>query len=142
MHLHIAQTDAEIARCFPVMGQLLPNLREEEFVSRIKHLMKTSYSLVYLEDNANVCSVAGFRVIEMLSSPRPYLVVDEMVTDEDKRSQGYGDVLFEWLITYARQHSCRQIHLDSSVRFVEAHRFYFRKRMHIQGYHFILPLDE
>ena len=142
MHLHVAQTDIEIARCFPVMVQLLPNLREEDFVNRIKHLMKMGYSLVYVEDNANICSVAGFRIIEMLSSNGPYLVVDEIVTDEGKRSQGYGDVLFEWLITYAQQNSCRQIHLDSSVRFVEAHRFYFRKRMHIQGYHFILPLVE
>ena len=141
MDLRIAQTDTEIARCFPVMVQLHPHLREDEFVSRIRHLMKTGYSLVYLEDAETVRAIAGFRLVKMLS-PELFLVVDDMVTNASVRSQGYGDALFEWLTTYARQHSCRQIHLDSSVRFVEAHRFYFRKRMHIQGYHFILPLDE
>ncbi|MCP4424371.1 MAG: GNAT family N-acetyltransferase [Chloroflexi bacterium] len=142
MHTHIAKTDAEIARCFPIMAQLLPNLREEKFVSHVQRLMKKGYALAYVKDEADICAVAGFRIVEMLSSSEPYLVVDEIVTDESKRSRGYGDALFEWLITYARQHSCRQIHLDSSVRFVEAHRFYFRQRMHIQGYHFVRPADE
>jgi GNAT superfamily N-acetyltransferase len=140
--MQVAKTDKEIAQCFPVMAQLLPKLREEDFVNRVKHLMKNGYVLVYVEDNSNICSVAGFRIIEMLSSNGPYLIIDEIVTEESKRSQGYGDALFEWLVRYARQHSCRQVHLDSSVRFIEAHRFYFRKRMHIQGYHFILPLAE
>ncbi len=140
MHVRVAQTDVEIARCFPIMAQLLPELREEEFVNRIKQFVKAGYSLAYVENDANVCSVAGFRIVEMLMSSKPYLVVDEIVTDANKRSQGYGSVLFDWLIAYARERSCQQIHLDSSVRFIEAHRFYFRKRMHIQGYHFILPL--
>jgi len=142
MRVQIAQTDSEIAQCYLVMMQLLPDLQKDEFVCRIKRLMSKGYSLAYLRDDAGICAVAGFRIIEMLSSSEPYLVVDEMVTDEGKRSQGYGDYLFEWLITYAQQHACRQIHLDSSVRFVDAHRFYFRKRMHIQGYHFILPLND
>ena len=142
MHVQLAQTDTEIAQCFRVMVQLLPTLREEDFITRIRHLGKTGYSLAFVEDKYQACSVAGFRIIDMLSATKPYLVIDEMVTDKNKRSLGYGDLLFEWLITHAKEHYCQQIHLDSSVRCVEAHRFYFRKRMHIQGYHFILPLDE
>jgi GNAT superfamily N-acetyltransferase len=140
MLVGIAQTDPEIAECYPVMVQLLPDLREEEFVNRIRQLMDMGYSLACVKDDTGVCAVAGFRIIEMLLSSKPYLVINEMVTDKGKRSQGYGDYLFDWLISFARKHSCGQIHLDSSVRLVDAHRFYFRKRMHIQGYHFILPL--
>jgi len=70
------------------MMQLLPNLQEEDFVARIKHLMNMNYRLAFLDDNAKVCSVAGFRIVEMLLANRPYLFFDEIVTDKDKRSQG------------------------------------------------------
>ena len=142
MQVQIANNDSEIVQCFPVMVQLLPELQEEEFVSRIRHLMKMGYALAYIRKSKTVCAVAGFRIVEMLSTSEPYLIIDEIITDESKRSQGYGTVLFDWLIAYAQAKCCKQVHLDSSIRFVNAHRFYFQKGMHIQGYHFILPLNK
>ncbi len=140
MQVRIAQDDSEIAHCFPVMVQLLPELQEEKFVARIRSLMESGYALAYVKDNESVYAVAGFRIVEMLLSSEPYLVIDEMVTEKSKRSQGFGTLLFDGLVAHAQKHCCRQIHLDSSVRLVNAHRFYFQKGMHIQGYHFILPL--
>lgn len=142
MQVYVAQANSEIAQCFFVMVQLLPELQAENFVSRIRNLMQHGYALAYVQENESVCAVAGFRLVEMLLSTKPYLVIDEIVTDENKRSRGYGTFLFDWLVAYAQQKGCKQIHLDSSVRFVNAHRFYFRKGMHIQGYHFILPLPQ
>ncbi|WP_420645331.1 GNAT family N-acetyltransferase [Candidatus Leptofilum sp.] len=142
MQVYIARTDSEIAQCYSVMVQLLPDLKQSDFVIRVRRLSKTGYTLAYLEDYGLVCAVAGFRIVEMLSSFEPYLVIDEIVADESKQRQGYGNFLFDWLIQHAKKHHCKQIHLDSSVRFVNAHRFYFQRGMHIQGYHFILPLPD
>jgi GNAT superfamily N-acetyltransferase len=62
--------------------------------------------------------------------------VDDLVTDEQQRSQGDGKVMIDWLVEYARKNQCTELHLDSGVQRHEAHRFYLRERMDITCYHF------
>ena len=71
---------------------------------------------------------------------REFMYVDDLVTDAEARSRGYGDALFDWLVNYARTQGCTRLDLDSGVQRFAAHRFYFRKRMHISFYHFALEL--
>jgi GNAT superfamily N-acetyltransferase len=136
----LAETDADIARCFPVMFQLRPHLIEAEFVSRIRRMQKESYRLAFLSDSAAaVRSVAGFRRMEMLYSGITFYV-DDLVTDAATRSQGYGDQLLDWLVNRARAEGCDEFSLDSGTQRVDAHRFYLRKRMKIASFHFSLRL--
>jgi hypothetical protein len=51
-----------------------------------------------------------------------------------------GGALFDWLVQLAREHECRELHLDSGVQRFDAHRFYLGKRMHITSHHFALKL--
>lgn len=138
-HIQIAQSDAEISRCFPVMVQLRPNLVPEEFVDRVRRQQREGYQLAFLEDGGEVRAVAGFRLIEMLSRGK-FMYVDDLVTDADSRSKGYGDALFNWLADYARAALCEALNLDSGVQRFGAHRFYLRKRMNIVAHHFSLKL--
>jgi GNAT superfamily N-acetyltransferase len=141
MQIKLAETEAEIARCFPVMAQLRPHLAREEFVARAKlQAAQDGYRLAYLEDDGAVKAVAGFRFEEMLSRGR-FLYVDDLVTDERERSKGYGGALFDWLVQHAREQGCARLHLDSGLQRKDAHRFYERKGMQIQCYHFGLKLD-
>jgi GNAT superfamily N-acetyltransferase len=138
--IKIARTDAEIARCFPVIQQLRPHLIESEFVSRIRRMESEKYQLVFLADeNASVRSVAGFRLMEMLYAGR-MLYVDDLITDSASRSAGFGEKLFAWLTAHARELGCDELALDSGTQRVEAHRFYLRQRMKINCFHFSLPL--
>ena len=138
----LAQTDADIARCFSVMRQLRPHLLETEFVSRVQGMQQQGYQLALLADTAGtVRSVAGFRIMELLYSGKT-LYVDDLVTDSGARSQGYGDRLFEWLVEFARSNGCGEFSLDSGTQRVDAHRFYLRKRMQISSFHFSLPLKK
>jgi GNAT superfamily N-acetyltransferase len=141
MHIRVAQSDTEIAHCFPVMGQLRPHLIEGEFLAQVRQLMAAGYQLVYLEEAATIRAVAGFRIVEMLSRGR-FLYVDDLVTDAAARSRGYGNALFAWLVEQARLEGCTQVDLDSGVQRDAAHRFYFRQGMHIVGFHFALGLPD
>ena len=141
MQIQLAETDRDIERCFPVMVQLRPHLAADEFLDLVRRMMEGGYHLAYIEDVGTVQAVAGFRILEMLSRGR-FMYVDDLVTDATARSQGYGDALFDWLAEYACAHACRQLELDSGVQRFGAHRFYFRKRMHIASYHFSLRLDD
>lgn len=141
MNVKLAETDEEVARCFPVMVQLRPHLSREEFMGQVNRQRQSGYQLAFLEADGAVRAVAGFRILEMLSRGR-FMYVDDLVTDATARSLGYGGQLFDWLLAYAVDQGCQQIDLDSGVQRTGAHRFYFQKRMHIASFHFALSLVE
>lgn len=138
--IHIAETPAEIAGCFPVMAQLRPHLERDEFITRAQRQMADGYRLAHLSVDGEVQAVAGYRIIENLAWGR-FLYVDDLVTDEAARSQGYGKALLAWLAKHARQNGCAQLHLDSGMQRKDAHRFYLREGMENTGFHFITRLD-
>lgn len=139
MNIALATTDADIARCFPVMAELRPHLIAGEFVPRVLRQRATGYHLAYLEDGGEVRAVAGFRHLETLSWGRT-LYVDDLVTAEASRSRGHGRKLFDWLVAQAKQNHCDALHLDSGVQRFGAHRFYLTRRMDIVAHHFALKL--
>ena len=138
--IKIAQTAEDIERSFPVMVQLRPHLKQEEFVQRVLRQQKAfDYTLAALEEDSRVVSLAGFRISECLFYGR-YLYVDDLVTDASCRSKGYGKVLLDWLVQHAREKGCQSFTLDSGVQRFEAHRFYLVNRMNIDCHHFALKL--
>jgi GNAT superfamily N-acetyltransferase len=137
--VRVAESDEEIARCFPVMQQLRTHLAADEFVPTVRRQQLGGYRLAYLEDGAQVCAVAGFRVIDNLVNGR-VLYVDDLVTDVGRRSQGHGKALLASLMQRARDEGCRCLELDSGVQRFDAHRFYLTSRMSISSYHFTLKL--
>ena len=112
--IHRASTDAQIGDCFAVMSGLRPHLVE---------------------------AVAGYRVIEMLRTGR-MLEIDDLVTAAATRSGGFGKALLDWIINEARSQGCSVVELDSAVHRADAHRFYFRQKMHVLGFHFSTSLNK
>jgi len=137
--IRIARTDDDIAACFDVMRQLRPHLAQADFVSRIRVQNAGGFQLAYLAREGKVCAVAGFRLLDNLAQGR-VLYVDDLVTDSDRRSQGCGAAMLEWLAARARDEQCSCLELDSGVHRFDAHRFYFTRRMFISSYHFRLKL--
>ncbi|MBD2339027.1 GNAT family N-acetyltransferase [Calothrix sp. FACHB-156] len=137
----IAQSDVEVERCFAIMQALRPHLIASDFVNRIRRQEQHGYRLAYLEDEGKIRAVAGFRISESLSWGK-FLYVDDLVTQEGDRSQGYGTNLLNWLVNYAKANACEQLHLDSGVQRFAAHRFYFKQRLEIRAYHFAINLTQ
>jgi GNAT superfamily N-acetyltransferase len=139
MRIARAESDSDIARCFPVMQQLRPKLVETEFVARIRRMEREGFHLAFLEADGAIRAVAGYRYQDKLFSGKN-LYVDDLVTDSVQRSRGHGRALLAWLIEEAKCNGCVQFELDSGVQRFDAHRFYLRERMHISAYHFVLSL--
>jgi GNAT superfamily N-acetyltransferase len=137
--IRLAETDTDIARCFGVMHQLRPHLVESDFLARVRSMQRDGFHLALLEDNGFVRAAAGYRFYDKLFSGRN-LYVDDLVTDGTQRSRGHGHALLAWLADQARANGCAQLELDSGVQRTDAHRFYFRERMHISAYHFVTQL--
>jgi GNAT superfamily N-acetyltransferase len=135
----LADSDAQILGCFPVMQQLRTHLEQQDFLSKVRRQQLEGYRLVCLEDDGSIRAVAGFRVVENLASGR-MLYVDDLVTDSAWRSRGYGKALLDWLIDQARREQCQFLDLDSGVQRFDAHRFYLSNRLIISSHHFKLKL--
>jgi len=131
----LAETDAEIAACFPVMQQLRPHLVAAEFVARVRAQQRAGYSLAFIADAGGVVAVAGLRLSDNLAWGR-FLYVDDLVTSAARRSEGHGAALLAWLRDYAKQAGCAQLHLDSGFQRLDAHRFYEREGVAKTGFHF------
>lgn len=137
----VATTQEEIRRCFPVMHELRTHLVDEkEFMKRVVRQQKQGYQLAFLEAEAKVRAVAGYRFLESLFSGKN-LYVDDLVTRDADRSRGYGGQLLDWLVDLARTNRCETLELDSGVQRFDAHRFYFSKRMSISSYHFRIKVQ-
>jgi GNAT superfamily N-acetyltransferase len=135
-----ARTPEAVARCFPVMQQLRTHFEDEKtFVAQVERQRADGYRLAFVEDEAGVRAVAGYRISESLYAGR-FCYVDDLVTDATRRSLGHGGALFEWLVAGARAAGCARLELDSGVQRFAAHRFYLTKRMIISSHHFSLTL--
>lgn len=139
MLIQLAESDSQILECFPILAQLRPHLKQENFLEQVQHQKQSGYQIAFLEGDAQVVAVAGFCISECLAWGR-FLYVYDLVVDEAARSKGYGQQLFGWLIEFARHHDCKQLHLDSGVQRFDAHRFYLQQRMNIVSHHFSLDL--
>ncbi len=135
----LATTDVEIKACYPVMQQLRPAYSEVTFLTQTKKQMQEGYHLAYLKDGRHICSLAGYRYSECLAWGR-FLYVDDLITGSEQRSKGYGKLLLEWLVQQAKSHQCCQLHLDSGVQRLDAHRFYEVQEMAKTGYHYAIEL--
>ncbi|MEE8170815.1 MAG: GNAT family N-acetyltransferase [Phycisphaerae bacterium] len=136
MAIRLAENEDDLRRCYPVMAQLRDHLDERAFVAQAaRQRQQGAYHVAFVEQDGRITAVAGFRIMEMLLHGR-HLYVDDLVTDGSARSSGHGGALFDWLMEHARSNGCRELQLDSGVQRDRAHRFYFRKGMHIAAYHF------
>ncbi|GBG14664.1 GCN5 family acetyltransferase [Novimethylophilus kurashikiensis] len=141
MDIRIAQTEAEIHACFPVMHELRPHLEEASFVAQVQRQHHNhGYQLVYVVEQGQVVAAAGFRVGEYLAWGKTFYL-DDLITASTTRQHGYGGRLLDWLLEKAGELGCRQFHLDSGMQRHDAHRLYLNKKLNITSHHFakVLP---
>ena len=137
--VRMATTDEEIVRCFPVMQELRPAIRPEDFVATIRAQQSEGYRLAMLADEGGARSVAGFRGQRMLVTGKT-MYVDDLVTAAAARSHGHGRTMLLWLMELARAEGCVSFSLDSGTHRQDAHAFYLRERLRITGFHFFRAL--
>jgi GNAT superfamily N-acetyltransferase len=139
MSVVLAATRKELLCCFPVVVQLRPHLTETQFLERAEQQAQEGYKLAFVEDAGRVVCVAGFRIMHNLAWGK-FLYVDDLVTDEQERSKGFGQQLLAWLVQHGKDANCDAFHLDSGVQRFGAHRFYLASGMDITCHHFAMKL--
>jgi GNAT superfamily N-acetyltransferase len=122
-----------------VLLELRPEYSKDGLLLAMRNAQReNNYQIACVESDAGeVLCVAGF-VIGYKLAWRKHVYVDDLVTTESHRSEGAGSAMIEWLKSFAREHGCAQLHLDSGVQRFGAHRFYLREGFDIKSHHFAI----
>ena len=125
---------AWLAKAESVHRQLRPQL-PVNYVVRLSEIFAGGARMALVVDGNAVLCVALWRLIEN-TYEGCRLYVDDLVSDESRRSQGAGKMMLDWLEAKATALGCDALALDSGVQRDRAHRFYFREGMHITSFSF------
>ena len=99
--------------------------------------------LIYLEDESKAVAASLFEWGYNLYRGK-YIYIDDLSSLPSHRGKGFGSVLLDWIIEYAKRNSFDQVHLDSGVNEHrwDAHRLYLNKKLNITSLHFALTLEK
>ena len=138
--LRAAETDAEIAACFPAMQELRPHLTDAaRFVSQARRQYADGYRLLAAWEGSSVIGVAGYRMTENMIRGR-FCYVDDLVVLAAERRSGLGALLLDGVVEAARADRIGLLVLDTGLDNRFAQRFYFRYGMLASGLHFTKPV--
>ena len=117
-------TTSEIAAAYPIMKQLRTHVDENDYMMLVQEAMdKDGYHLFALYDAGQIVAVTGFKPMITLYYGR-FVWVCDLVTDEVKRSNGYGEQLLQFVEKWAKKHQYTSVALSSGLQRQHAHRFY------------------
>ena len=91
--------------------------------------------LLAATQQGQVAGVAVYRVYENTYQGLR-LYIDDLVVDENRRSQGIGHALLAHCAGLARQAGCAYLTLDSGTQRTQAHKMYFREGLTITAFNF------
>lgn len=124
----------------PVLRELRPHLDAAALAAVYAEGHQQGYRFTAAYAAGRCVGVAGWRFVANAHALRK-LYVDDLVTAGTQRSAGVGHALLAELERRARDAGCSVLDLDSGVQRHDAHRFYFRERMHVSAHHFTKVLD-
>ena len=103
------------------------NVISKEFAEQIWDQLNQNKSIKYFiaVDNNKVISSCNMAIILNLTrNGRPYAVIENVITDNAYRRLGIGKRIIQNAIDYAKYNNCYKVMLLSSMKRIEAHRFY------------------
>jgi len=113
----------ELQSVYDVLSQLRVELSYKEFEDLIYDMRHMKYKMIGVIDKEELITYAGVAVQTNFYHKR-HLYVFDLVTDEKYRDKGYGKMMLEYLVDYAKMGMCENIVLSSGFAKEKAHKFY------------------
>ena len=123
-----------LAKAESVHRQLRPGL-PADYAAKMQRIFSGGGRMCIAAEDGEVAGVAVYRVHENTADGLK-MYVDDLVTDEKKRSRGVGKALMDHMQNVARKTGCENYTLDSGTHRQQAHKFYFREGMVITSFNF------
>lgn len=123
-----------LALAEPVHRQLRPHL-PADYVGKMRRVLAGGARMAVAAQAEQVVGLAVFRCHENTADGLK-CYVDDLVTDQARRSCGVGQSLLRYVERCAQELGCNVLMLDSGVQRTGAHKFYFREGLVITAFNF------
>ena len=130
----------ELQTVYDVLSQLRVDLSYTEFEDLIYDMRHMEYKMLGIMDKEELITYAGVAVQTNLYHKR-HLYVFDLVTDEKYQGKGYGKMMLEYLLDYAKMGMCENIVLSSGFARENAHKFYEKNGFDKKSYVFVKTLN-
>jgi ribosomal protein S18 acetylase RimI-like enzyme len=132
----------ELERCYPVMKELRPQLRYEDYLSIYEDSHKADgYEIVAIEDNDQILALMGYRFLTDYVRGR-HLYIDDLVTTQKIRSQGLGAELLKLAESIAEKNGCASLRLCTGIENERGVIFYERNGWGKRSFAFVKKLED
>ncbi len=144
MKIEFAITDEQLIKCRPAILELRPQIGVDEYLDKAKMLLPEGAKMIYIDDLTSIASpaVAVFRINYYFYRGKN-MYIDDLICLPRQRGKGYAGALLDFMIEYARNNGCANVHLDSGYQTErhDAHRLYLNKGFHLASHHFVLNFE-
>ncbi|MEO8630504.1 MAG: GNAT family N-acetyltransferase [Betaproteobacteria bacterium] len=123
-----------LARSEAVHRQLRPQLAPD-YIGKMQAVFASGGEMCVAVNAEQVVGVAVFRYFQNTHVGHKFYI-DDLVTDESRRSGGVGHALLSFAEGLARARGCTGMELDSGTQRTRAHKFYFREGFVIPSFAF------
>ena len=131
----------EMLSAFPLIVQLNPEIRMNYYAQSLNEMVLNGYFQVFVMDqDKNLIAVSGIWIGTKLYCGK-YLEMDNVVVDQNYRSKGIGEELYNYIEQLAYDNGCKVIMLDAYKENTRAHAFYEKYGFSAKGFHFIKQLN-
>ena len=129
----------ELYSVYDVLSQLRVNLSYKEFEDLIYDMRHMEYKMIGIMDGEELITYAGVAVQTNLYHKR-HLYVFDLVTDKKYQGKGYGKMMLDYLVDYAKMGMCENIVLSSGFSKENAHNFYEKNGFDKKSFVFLKTL--
>ena len=129
----------ELQTVYDVLSQLRVDLSYKEFEDLIYDMRHMEYRMIGIMDADELITYAGVAVQTNLYHKR-HLYVFDLITDEKYQGKGYGKMMLDYLVDYAKMGMCENIVLSSGFQREDAHRFYEKNGFDKKSFVFLKTL--
>ncbi|MGQ5523061.1 GNAT family N-acetyltransferase [Chitinimonas sp. PSY-7] len=127
-----------LARAENVHRELRPQL-DANYAAQMAAIFADGAGMIVAVEEETVVGVAVFRQYRNTSCGNQFYI-DDLVTTSQRRSQGVGKLLLDWLKQKAGDGGAKVFKLDSGTQRQQAHKFYFREGLVISCFNFTQSL--
>ncbi len=139
MKILFATTDEQLLKCQKAILELRPHISEEQYLEKAKLLLREGAKMIYIDGAGDAPAIAVFRMNYYFFRGMN-IYIDDLGTLKEERGKGYGGALLDFIIRYAKENNCGNVHLDSGYHKErhDAHRLYLNKGFYLASHHFAL----
>lgn len=129
----------ELSQAYEILMEIRDNQSLDDFCTMFYFMKEDGYKMVGLYDNNELITITNIK-LDFSSYYGKYVYIYDLITKEDKRSQGFGKKMIKYITSLATSFDCDNIVLNSLIDKVEAHKFYQRENFTQNFYALVKPL--